>query len=197
MAFSANQNSVVTKFQNKNICSMQNALRNQIFTWNNLKHCCPYLNECVFTDYENTNICLVTLAPWVHHLSRDIYFSIFLWSVHSHNPELNFTVIFQVSHYFHSLCPRRITELQSTPFWFYVAITIEMIVWPEPGTARGGGSTASTDGAKEAGFRHRCCCSFCLTSHCLKVFDIKMEFLPDALLSLGKASKKKSTFFRK
>ena len=87
---------------------MQNAARNQIFTRNNLKHRCLYLNEYVFTDHENTTICLVTLAPWVHHLSRDIYFSIFLWSVHSHNQEsieVNFTVILQVPHYFHSLCP--------------------------------------------------------------------------------------------
>ena len=65
-------------------------------------------NEYVFTDHGNTNICLVTLAPWVHHLSKDIYFSIFLWSVHSYNPEsieVNFTILSQVLHYLHFLCP--------------------------------------------------------------------------------------------
>ena len=62
----------------------------------------------VFTDHENTNICLVTQAPWVHHLSKDIYFSIFLWSVRHtlliiQSQLHNF--IPQVPHYLHSLCP--------------------------------------------------------------------------------------------
>ena len=74
----------------------------------------------------------------------------------------------------------RTSELQTTPFWFYVAIFIEMMVWPKINAANVV-STPTAKGAKEAApvAVTTKCSPLCLTSHHLKWIGIRVEFWPD------------------
>ena len=74
----------------------------------------------------------------------------------------------------------RMSELQTTPFWFYVAIFIEMMVWPKINAANVV-STPTAKGAKEAApvAVDTNSSPLCLTSHHLKWIGIRVEFWPD------------------